>query len=317
MAGKDLTGQRFGKLTVMGKTEQRKSGYVVWLCRCDCGNEVLADTKRLMRGSLRDCGCGEKKDARRGRLAEDLTGQQFGELTAVSRAENRNGRTAWLCRCSCGRMKTVTAHDLKAGKCKSCGAAGHGRGRKKVDLRGCRFGKLTAVCPTERRDRKGSVYWHCVCDCGNETELTESALKYGNYQSCGCVKKEKQKNIAKQLHMVDGTCLEMLEKRKYREDNTSGFRGVYKMKERKYRVNIGFKRKRFYLGTYSSFDEAVEARMEAEKMIHEGFLDAYRKWEERAEKDPKWASENPLVYEVEKKNGSLHIRNSMSFCTEK
>ena len=54
--GKDLTGQRFGKLTVVEQTDQRQDRYVLWRCRCDCGGEVLASTKRLMRGTVKDCG---------------------------------------------------------------------------------------------------------------------------------------------------------------------------------------------------------------------------------------------------------------------
>ena len=266
--GKDLTGQRFGKLTVVRKTEERREGYVVWHCRCDCGRELDVDTKRLSRGTVRDCGCVPKEDARNGCVAEDLTGKIFGHLTVIERTENRKGRTCWLCRCECGNLKAVTAHDLKAGKVKSCGCGNFAGNRIRIDLSGKRFGRLTALFPTEKRDRKGSVYWHCRCDCGNETDVTESGLVHGNYRSCGCLKSENQKNISKQLHMVDGTCVEMLEKRKYRRDNTSGFRGVYQLKNRKYRVDIGFKGKRFYIGCFEDYDDAVRARLEAEKMIH-------------------------------------------------
>jgi len=40
-------------------------------------------------------------------------------------------------------------------------------GRKPQDLTGRQFGLLTAMYPTEQRDKRGSVYWHCVCECGN------------------------------------------------------------------------------------------------------------------------------------------------------
>mgnify|MGYP003272864549 FL=1 len=102
---------------------------------------------------------------------------------------------------------------------------------------------------------------------------------HGNYQSCGCLKAENQQRIAEKLHRIDGTCVEILEKRKYRRDNTSGFRGVHQMKNERYRVDIGFKRNRFYLGTYAELQEAIEVRMEAEKKIHNGFLEAYKEWE--------------------------------------
>ena len=56
------------------------------------------------------------------RFAEDLTGQQFGQLTVIERAPNEKSRHArWLCRCSCGNKKTVAARHLKSGDVVSCG----------------------------------------------------------------------------------------------------------------------------------------------------------------------------------------------------
>lgn len=52
----DLTGQRFGRLTVIKKVPSYCSN-AMWLCKCDCGNttEVLGTT--LRRGESRSCGC--------------------------------------------------------------------------------------------------------------------------------------------------------------------------------------------------------------------------------------------------------------------
>ena len=50
----------------------------------------------------------------------DLTGQKFGRLLVLERAENKYGRTAWKCKCDCGNYKEVTSHDLKLQKIKSC-----------------------------------------------------------------------------------------------------------------------------------------------------------------------------------------------------
>ena len=41
-------------------------------------------------------------------------------------------------------------------------------------------------------------------------DLPESVLVYGNYRSCGCMKRENQKQISKKLHMIDGTVLRCL-----------------------------------------------------------------------------------------------------------
>ena len=181
-----------------------------------------------------------------------------------------------------------------------------GKGRNLTDLTGKRFGRLVAQFPTERRDRKGSVYWHCICDCGREAEVTENGLVHGNNRSCGCLKRENQKRVVDQLHMVDGTCLEWLEKRKSRSDNTSGFRGIYCLKNGRYRVGIGFKRERYYLGTYDTMEDAVKVRLEAEKKIHGEFVKQYRKWKEKADGDSAWAEKHPLVFQVKKGIGGSY-----------
>ena len=57
----DLTGMRFERLSVIGKT--RKNGRVAWLCKCDCGNETKPYTTELMRGRAKSCGCLQKEIA--------------------------------------------------------------------------------------------------------------------------------------------------------------------------------------------------------------------------------------------------------------
>ena len=153
---------------------------------------------------------------------------------------------------------------------------------KAKDLTGQKFGRLTALSPTAKRDYKGSVIWRCICECGRETEVSSDSLKNGN-------------------------CLEWLEKRRYRRDNTSGFRGVSVVGEGRYRVHIGFKGRQFYVGTYPSFEQAVRARICTENLIHGGFLKAYRDWQNKAAQDPEWAQTHPLVYEVRKEDGRLKV----------
>ena len=77
MKYKDLTGLRIGKLTVMEPTEERIRNAVVWRCRCDCGNEILVESRRLKPGAIYSCGC--VKNPYDG--IKDLTGLRFGKLT--------------------------------------------------------------------------------------------------------------------------------------------------------------------------------------------------------------------------------------------
>lgn len=56
----DLTGQRFGRLVVLerrGSYRSNTSSVPLWLCRCDCGSEVLKRTDALRLGNTVSCGC--------------------------------------------------------------------------------------------------------------------------------------------------------------------------------------------------------------------------------------------------------------------
>jgi hypothetical protein len=56
---KDLTGQRFGRLTVLERAGSSKEGRALWLCLCDCGTVSVKTGKLLLNGHCRSCGCGE------------------------------------------------------------------------------------------------------------------------------------------------------------------------------------------------------------------------------------------------------------------
>ena len=308
MSKENLKGMIFGDLEVLEEIKERERGYAVWKCRCKlCGGEIHVSSKKLKRLTVTNCGCVSKDTAKNGPIAEDLTGRHFGEWKVLNRAPNRNGRVMWNCRCSCGTLRIISAHDVKAGKTQSCRSKVHAKLHNRKDLTNREFGRLKALYPTEARDKKGSIYWHCIRSCKRELDVTEDALVHGRYRSCGCLRDEIQKNIKNTLHRIDGTCVEVLEKRKSRKDNTSGFRGVYKDKQGKYRVDIGFKRRSYYLGKFESFQEAVEVRLEAEHLVHDGFVKAYKLWQEKNTENPGWGKSHPLIFEVEKVNGSLEV----------
>lgn len=53
----DLTGMRCGRLTVLKECDARKNKSVVWLCQCDCGNQVFVSAKHLTTQAVKSCGC--------------------------------------------------------------------------------------------------------------------------------------------------------------------------------------------------------------------------------------------------------------------
>jgi hypothetical protein len=52
---KDLTGEKFGRLTVIGVGAGKKAK--AWLCKCDCGEDIVVITSKLNTGHTRSCGC--------------------------------------------------------------------------------------------------------------------------------------------------------------------------------------------------------------------------------------------------------------------
>ena len=82
---KNITGKRFGKLTAT-KPVGSKNGSVLWECLCDCGNTKTARAVCLMQGETKSCGCLRDKPAYN---FIDMTGQKFGTLTVISKAEMR------------------------------------------------------------------------------------------------------------------------------------------------------------------------------------------------------------------------------------
>ena len=57
----DLTGQRFGRLVVIEKTDQRSGRHIIWKCKCDCGKETFINSGNLRRGNTTSCGCLQKE----------------------------------------------------------------------------------------------------------------------------------------------------------------------------------------------------------------------------------------------------------------
>lgn len=260
----ELSGRRFGKLVAVAPTQERKHGAVLWRCRCDCGREVLVESRRLKPGVIRSCGC-DSASAH----PKDLTGQRFGRLVVTEKTEKRskNRYVLWRCRCDCGNEIETTKDRLLSGNTTSCGCARH---PERKDWVGRRFGNL--VVEAYARKEKGSHLWRCRCDCGNQVEVRQSNLLSGSTTSCGC--KHTPSNV---LHFVDGTCVESIRSKTLSRANTSGVRGVYFNRKRgKWIAQIMFKGKVHYLGGYSRIEDAAKARREGEALFEE-FLDWYQR----------------------------------------
>jgi len=169
--------------------------------------------------------------------------------------------------------------------------------RAPVDIQGRRFGRLTALHPTDRRDAKGYVLWHCRCDCGNETDISYNNLMYTAIVSCGCRKAEHSATLREHLTWVSDTNVNILSSKKTPKNNTTGYKGVYFVRG-KYLAKIHFQKKQYYLGAFDNISDAVRARRDAEAQLFDQTAEFYEKWKQKAKTSPQWAAENPINIQV-------------------
>lgn len=129
---KDLRGKRFGKLIALYPTEKRASGnYVIWHCKCDCGNEIETASGYLLRGNVQSCGCLLKE--KNLEKIKNLSNQKFGKLTALYPTTKRSGTSViWHCKCECGNECDVASNHLIKNNVQSCGCLTSFNGEEKI-----------------------------------------------------------------------------------------------------------------------------------------------------------------------------------------
>ena len=152
---------------------------------------------------------------------------------------------------------------------------------KVIDLTGQRFGRLK-VTRLIGKDKIQNRIWECLCDCGNVKRILLCHLKSGDTISCGCYRKEIQRELSKisMQQMIETQCKEntklcSLSSNPFKS-NTSGVRGVdWKKKNQKWRARIRFKGKEIHLGLFSTLEAAAKARALAEEEYFQPILDKY------------------------------------------
>lgn len=227
----DLTGQKFGRLTVIKRAPNKilpgGQQKTQWECKCDCGNITIVLGYLLKNGETKSCGCLNS------------------ELTSKRNKEN----------------KKYNQYDLT-------GTYGIGYTRKGepfyFDLED--YDKIKNYCwrinkngyVTSKYDdngkQKGIKLHRLIMGCTDKNVLVDHI--HGE--------KSRHDNRKSNLRL----CNDLLNSfnRKRRTDNTSGVTGVYWDKEQnKWDARIAYKHKTIRLGRFKKFDDAVKARKAAEE----------------------------------------------------
>lgn len=133
---KDMTGQRYGRLTVLHRDESKPKGHgckAYWVCQCDCGNIKSIIGDHLRDGSTKSCGCLQKERASEANF-QDISGQQFGFLIPLyPTGEKKWKKIIWHCKCTnCGGTTDVIHSYLTTGDVISCGCIKRSYGEAKI-----------------------------------------------------------------------------------------------------------------------------------------------------------------------------------------
>ena len=86
---RDLTGQIFGKLSIIRLCEDRYLGrQAMWECQCECGRTAKVLASKLIQGRTRSCGCLRNRPSSRRKYAGCITGSYWGCIKRHARTRN-------------------------------------------------------------------------------------------------------------------------------------------------------------------------------------------------------------------------------------
>jgi hypothetical protein len=103
-----------------------------------CDTEHLTLRNNLLCGRIKSCGCIQhlKRNWKPHKYL-DLSGKQFGDLHVIQRDFSKPEKVNFLCKCKCGKIKSIFSHYLTSGKSKTCGCSKNFKGSKHNSWKGC------------------------------------------------------------------------------------------------------------------------------------------------------------------------------------
>lgn len=196
----DLTGKKFGKLTVLYRYEKNIRGGAAWVCQCSCENKTICIKQGgdLRTGRITGCGCTlhEKREI------EIPTETKFGYWKVLKRVENDSyNRICYLCLCTaCGEQKIVPKARLVSERSTNCGCIRMKKMQMSniIDETGKTYGFLQVQRQATEEEKqikllnsntKKGTYWNCTClNCGKKNVIVlGSHLRNKSTISCGCI----------------------------------------------------------------------------------------------------------------------------------
>ena len=227
----------------------------------------------------------------------DLTGLVYGRLTVVCRSGNGEP-VKWLCKCECGREIVVNGQDIRRGaarkECKECSYASHRSKRPPIIRSGVgvgffQNGEEFIFSPedfdfvekyTWFSDKRGYARtWISRNGDGQKLSLHRSIMSriIGSEIPAGMeidhINRNPRDNRRENLRLCSRRENAI---NRSRINNTSGKIGVQCAQNGRWISFICVYGKKIHLGTFNTYNEAVSARVEAEKKYFGEFAPVYR-----------------------------------------
>lgn len=129
----DITGQKFGKLTVLECVGKLDGRHYYWKCQCECGNVVDKLGSALRSGNTKSCGCMKFSGLQKHNLQQTQNalipnGTKIGKLTVLEAIGYKpqytgasKNRMWYRCKCDCGNICEVSGNKLQTNQKISCG----------------------------------------------------------------------------------------------------------------------------------------------------------------------------------------------------
>jgi len=187
----DLTGLKFGKLTVIKMLyNYNGTGKTKCLCKCDCGNECIRTAYQLKHAKLSSCGCG-KKEYIREICGKEIDGMKFGRLLVLETLWDENPPKV-KCLCDCGNIVTLRKSDVQKLHTQSCGCLQSERASLANEVN--HSNKISdygvKIIKQHKKNHLGQWIWECECGyCGNNFYDLPARILNGHVRSCGCLKR--------------------------------------------------------------------------------------------------------------------------------
>ncbi len=182
----DLTGQKFGRLTVLSQFYKGKVKYCK--CECSCSDHTIKDinASNLVRGLTKSCGCLAKEVTHENNF-KSVIGQEINGFTILDEYVDESYKHKVTCKCIyCGKESIFLLSSLQKAKVHKCSCTP----RFTNPLKGKIVGRWNVLDDLYNDKHEHICLCRCSCDKHTEKYVSHHNLVKGISKSCGCLIRE-------------------------------------------------------------------------------------------------------------------------------